>query len=71
MNTLDYLRDKFKKESISGSEFCRFLGISPATGTRMRRAGTYPKTLEMGASYPRILLTDLATWLDAGGSKGV
>lgn len=67
---LAYLREKFpNREAISASEFREFLHISPSTDQRMRAQGKYPRTIALPGITrdPRILLIDLAVWLEQGG----
>lgn len=67
---LAYLREKFpNREAISASELRQFLHISPSTDQRMRARGKYPRTISLPGITrdPRILLIDLAVWLEQGG----
>lgn len=71
-NLLAYLRQIFpNREVISSSELRDFLHISPATVQRMRAQGNYPRTISLPGITrdPRILLIDLAIWLDQGGCQ--
>ena len=67
-NTLELLSQTFNVNAISRAEFRRFMGISPATDWRAYKAGNYPRLIKLG-THERILLTDLAAFLDAGGSS--
>lgn len=69
-NLLPYLHQAFPgAEVITTAEFRDFLKISPSTGRRMRLAGQYPRTISLHGSSgeKRILLFDLAAWLERGG----
>lgn len=69
-NLLAYLRQIFpNREVISSSELRDFLHISPSTVQRMRAQGNYPRTISLPGITrdPRILLIDLAIWLEQGG----
>ena len=67
---LSYLRETFSnRQVITASEFRDFLQISAATDLRMRAQGKYPRTISLPGITrdPRILLIDLAVWLEQGG----
>lgn len=67
---LNFLRQVFPgTEVITASQFRDFLKISPSTDKRMRRAGQYPKTISLPGLIreKRILLYDLASWIEQGG----
>lgn len=67
---LDYLRTVFtEREVISTSELREFLHISPSTDQRMRAQDKYPRTISLPGIMRerRILLVDLAAWLEQGG----
>lgn len=67
--TLNILSEQFPgTNAISRSEFRKFLGISPSTDWRAQKAGQYPRIIKIG-SHERILLVDMAAFLDAGGSS--
>lgn len=67
--TLTFLSEKFAPaDAITRTQFREFLGISPSTDWRAMQAGKYPRVISVG-NHERILLTDLATFLDAGGSS--
>lgn len=66
--TLAFLTERFApSEAISRPQFREFLGISPSTDWRALQAGKYPRVISVG-NHERILLVDLAAFLDAGGS---
>lgn len=68
-NTLKFLIEKFAPaNAISLPEFREFAGISASTDWRAMKSGKYPKAIKIG-NHERILLTDLAAFLDAGGSS--
>ena len=68
-STLNLLSQAFADaNAISRAEFRRFMGISPSTDWRAQKAGQYPRVIKIG-SHERILLVDLAAFLDAGGSS--
>lgn len=68
-STLNLLSQKFADaNAISRAEFRKFMGISPAIDWRAQRAGNYPRVIKIG-NLERILLVDLAAFLDAGGSS--
>ncbi len=53
---------------ITRTQFREFMGISRGTDSRMRTQGQYPRMINLpGASEGRILLIDLAAWLESGG----
>lgn len=67
---LSYLRAIFpKREVISSTELRDFLNISPSTDQRMRAQGQYPRTISLPGILreKRILLVDLAAWIERGG----
>lgn len=69
-NLLPYLHQTFPgSEAITTAEFRDFLKISPSTARRMRLIGQYPKTISLPGQTgeKRILLVDLAAWLERGG----
>lgn len=69
MSTLELLSQAFADaKAISRADFRRFMGISPATDWRAWKSGNYPRLIKLG-THERILLTDLAAFLDAGGSS--
>lgn len=68
---LSYLRQIFSnREVITSTEFRAFLQISAATDLRMRTLGKYPRVITVPGVIrdPRIMLIDLAAWLEQGGS---
>lgn len=68
-NTLTFLTERFAPtDAITRPQFRDFLGISPSTDWRAMRAGKYPRVIHIG-NHERILLTDLAAFLDAAGSS--
>ena len=67
--TLTFLSERFAPaDAITRTQFREFLGISPSTDWRAMQAGKYPRVIRVG-NHERILLTDLASFLDAGGSS--
>ena len=67
---LPYLREIFpNRQVITSTEFRDFLNISPSTDQRMRARGKYPRTISLPGVMrdPRILLVDLAAWIEQGG----
>lgn len=67
---LDYLHEIFPgRKVITATEFREFLNIAPSTDLRMRNLGKYPRTICLPGVMrdPRILLVDLAVWLEQGG----
>ncbi len=68
-STLELLSQTFASaNAISRAEFRKFMGVSPATDWRAWKAGNYPRLIKLG-THERILLVDLAAFLDAGGSS--
>ena len=68
-STLTFLSERFAPaNAISRTQFREFLGISPSTDWRAMQAGKYPRVISVG-NHERILLVDLAAFLDAGGSS--
>ncbi len=68
-DTLNLLAERFAPaNAISRTQFREFLGISASTDWRAMQAGKYPRVISIG-NHERILLTDLASFLDAGGSS--
>lgn len=67
---LSYLREVFPgRQVITATEFREFLNIAPSTDLRMRNLGKYPRTISLPGVMrdPRILIIDLAVWLEQGG----
>lgn len=67
---LEQLQSRFPSESITRTDFRKFIGIAASTDWRMQKKGAYPRTIRVGG-HERILLTDLAAWLEQGGSVDV
>ena len=68
-NTLNLLSERFAPaNAISRADFREFLGISVSTDWRAQKAGRYPRVIKIN-NRERILLSDLAVFLDAGGSS--
>ena len=68
---LSYLRGIYpNREVITAAEFRDFLQISAAADLRMRKLGKYPRVISVPGVIrdPRIMLIDLAAWLERGGS---
>ncbi|WP_143145565.1 hypothetical protein [Desulfovibrio litoralis] len=66
-NTLTHLTNIFSPaHAITRQQFRDYLGISVSTDWRAQRAGKYPKVIKIN-DHERILLIDLAIFLDAGG----
>lgn len=65
----DYLIKVFDAYSITPAQFMRLFQISYKTYCAMRREGNLPRMtlLTCGGEY-RILLTDLAQWIEQGGN---
>lgn len=64
---LDFLRSTFDTDTISRADFRRFLDISETSDWRMFKSGQYPRVIRLG-NQDKILLIDLANWLEQGGS---
>ena len=66
---LTHLIERFAPaDAISRAEFREYIGISVSTDWRAQRAGRYPRLVKIN-NREKILLTDLAKFLDAGGSS--
>lgn len=69
-STLECLSQTFPgMNAITRPQFREFIGISASTDWRAMKAGRYPKIIKIG-NHEKILLKDLAAFLDAGGSSG-
>ena len=67
-STLNHLSTKFAPaNAITRADFRSYLGISVSTDCRLKRAGHYPRVINLTGTE-KILLTDLAEWLDRGGA---
>lgn len=64
-----FLSEKFAPaNAISRTQFREFMGISAPTEWRAYKSGNYPKVVRIG-NHERILLTDLADFLDQPSEK--
>lgn len=64
ITTLEFLSKKFAPaNAISRTQFREFIGISAPTEWRAYKSGNYPRVVLIG-NHARILLTDLAAFLD-------
>lgn len=68
---LDYLQKRFNSDAITTTDFRNFIGISQTTDNRMRKAGQYPRIIQLPGSLKngRIFLLDLAKWIAQGGCQ--
>ena len=67
-NTLNHLSEKFAPaNAITRAEFREYLAISVSTDCRLKKSGHYPRLINLTGTE-KILLTDLAAWLDQGGA---
>ena len=65
---LDRLTERFAPaDAISRQQLREYLGISISTDCRLKKSGHYPNTVNVAGSE-KLLLIDLAAWLDASGS---
>ena len=68
ISTLELLTTQFAPaNAITRADFRSYLGISVSTDCRLKRAGHYPRVISLTGTE-KILLTDLAAWLDQGGA---
>ena len=69
MSILSHLTERFSgADAITRVDFRTYLGISHSTDCRLKRLGHYPRTINVAGSE-RILLIDLAAWLEQGGAE--
>lgn len=68
---ISYLRGRFNgADAITPTELRSFLGICYVTEIDMCEAGCYPRTIRLSKSV-RILISDLAAWIEQGGAKNI
>lgn len=68
MVILNHLNDRFPgTDAITRADFRTFLNISHSTDCRLKKSGHYPRLINVAGSE-KILLIDLAAWLEQGGA---
>lgn len=68
LELMTHLQDHFNGDNaITRLQFREYLNISPSTDWRIKKAGQYPKIINLAGSE-KILLVDFAAWLNRGGA---